>query len=119
MNDNRDIWATWHAMGAAFAAHMDKVRAAREERLKAVRAREQAAREAAKREELERVRAEMKAEAETDARAAALRRILGPPCGAMYHNSRGTEVFCQLAKGHEEDTPECDDDNGTTWPYYG
>lgn len=36
----------------------------------------------------------------------------GPVCDEMNHNSVGSEVFCQLDSGHEEDH---DDDNGTTW----
>ena len=36
----------------------------------------------------------------------------GPVCDEMNHNSVGSEVFCQLDPGHEEDH---DDDSGTTW----
>lgn len=36
----------------------------------------------------------------------------GPVCGEMNHNSVGSETFCQLEPGHEEDH---DDDHGTTW----
>lgn len=36
----------------------------------------------------------------------------GPVCDEMNHNSVGSEVFCQLEPGHEEDH---DDDHGTTW----
>jgi hypothetical protein len=36
----------------------------------------------------------------------------GPVCDEINHNSVGSEVFCQLEPGHEEDH---DDDNGTTW----
>ncbi|MER8219727.1 hypothetical protein ABTZ58_03835 [Streptomyces sp. NPDC094143] len=36
----------------------------------------------------------------------------GPVCDEMNHNSVGSEVFCQLEPGHDEDH---DDDNGTTW----
>ncbi|MET9190098.1 hypothetical protein ABZX63_33265 [Streptomyces tendae] len=36
----------------------------------------------------------------------------GPVCDEMNHNSVGSEVFCQLDPGHEDDH---DDDNGTTW----
>ncbi|MFD5491593.1 hypothetical protein ACFWH4_01295 [Streptomyces sp. NPDC127091] len=36
----------------------------------------------------------------------------GPVCDEMNHDSRGSEVFCQLDPGHDEDH---DDDNGTTW----
>jgi hypothetical protein len=37
----------------------------------------------------------------------------GPVCDEMTHNSVGSEVFCQLDPGHDEDH---DDDNGVTWP---
>lgn len=37
----------------------------------------------------------------------------GPVCNEINHNSVGSEVFCQLDPGHEEDH---DDDNGVTWP---
>lgn len=37
----------------------------------------------------------------------------GPVCDEMNHNSVGSEVFCQLDPGHDEDH---DDDSGTTWP---
>ncbi|MFI5649928.1 hypothetical protein ACIA71_01745 [Streptomyces anulatus] len=37
----------------------------------------------------------------------------GPGCDEMNHNSIGSEVFCQLEPGHDEDH---DDDYGTTWP---
>lgn len=36
----------------------------------------------------------------------------GPVCDEMTHNSVGSEVFCQLDPGHDEDH---DDDNGVTW----
>ncbi|WP_158708374.1 hypothetical protein [Streptomyces sp. NRRL S-455] len=36
----------------------------------------------------------------------------GPVCDEMNHNSVGSEVFCQLEPGHDEDH---DDDCGTTW----
>lgn len=36
----------------------------------------------------------------------------GPVCDEMNHNSVGSEVFCQLDPGHDDDH---DDDNGTTW----
>jgi hypothetical protein len=39
-----------------------------------------------------------------------------PVCDEMNHNSIGTEVFCQLDPGHEDDH---DDDRGTTWPREG
>lgn len=37
----------------------------------------------------------------------------GPVCDEMNHNSVGSEVFCQLDPGHEEDH---DDECGITWP---
>lgn len=37
----------------------------------------------------------------------------GPGCDEMNHNSVGSEVFCQLDPGHDDDH---DDDYGTTWP---
>lgn len=36
----------------------------------------------------------------------------GPFCDEMNHNSIGSEVFCQLEPGHDDDH---DDDYGTTW----
>lgn len=39
-------------------------------------------------------------------------RRTGPVCDEMNHNAVGSEVFCQLDPGHEEDH---DDDHGTTW----
>jgi hypothetical protein len=36
----------------------------------------------------------------------------GPVCDEINHNSVGSEVFCQLDPGHEEDH---DDEYGTTW----
>jgi hypothetical protein len=39
-------------------------------------------------------------------------RRTGPVCDEMNHNSVGSEVFCQLEPGHDEDH---DDDCGTTW----
>lgn len=36
----------------------------------------------------------------------------GPVCDEMNHNSVGSEVFCQLDPGHDEDH---DDEDGTTW----
>lgn len=36
----------------------------------------------------------------------------GPACDEMAHNSIGSEVFCQLDPGHDDDH---DNDNGTTW----
>jgi sRNA-binding protein len=36
----------------------------------------------------------------------------GPRCDELNHNSVGSEVFCQLDPGHDDDH---DDDCGTTW----
>jgi hypothetical protein len=38
---------------------------------------------------------------------------IGPACDEINHNSVGSEVFCQLDPGHDEDH---DDEYGTTWP---
>lgn len=36
----------------------------------------------------------------------------GPRCDEMNHNGVGSEVFCQLDPGHDEDH---DDEGGTSW----
>lgn len=36
----------------------------------------------------------------------------GPRCGEMNHNGVGSEVFCQLDPGHDDDH---DDECGTSW----
>lgn len=118
MKDNDDLLATFDAMGATFRDYMATVDAARQRRSEVTRAREEAQRDAARQAELERLQAEVQAEVDAEARADA-GWPEGPLCGDVYHDSRGREVSCRLAKGHEADDPECNAGNGVTWPYYG
>ncbi|MET7336005.1 hypothetical protein [Nonomuraea sp. NPDC005650] len=108
------ISAMFTSIGAAAQAASNEKRARQKARREARAARPEAiaARKAAARRgwETRRRNAEEKARADAldDAPIPA-----GPRCDEMAHNSRGSEVFCYLEPGHEDD----DHTNGeTTWP---
>jgi hypothetical protein len=111
IDEHRQLWAIWDAMGAAAQEHSDRANAARVERAQQERARQEAEREAVRQAQLAEARREMEADALTY-------RAQGPVCGAMYHDSRGAEVSCRLDQGHELGDPTCDAGNGVTWPHY-
>lgn len=111
IDEHRQLWATWDAMGAAAQAHSDRVNAAKARRAQEEHARQEAEREAVRQTQLAEARREMEADA-------LAYRAQGPVCGAMNHDSRGTEVSCRLDQGHEADDPTCDAGNGVTWPHY-
>lgn len=102
----------WSALKAAAQQRSDLANAARARRDERARVRKEAQQAAARKAELERIKTEAEEEAKTY-------RPEGPLCGALYHDSRGSEVSCGLHEGHEEDDPTCDAGNGVTWPHYG
>jgi hypothetical protein len=111
IDEDRQLWAIWDAMGAASNEHIAKVRADQERRREEARTQAATEREAVRQAQLAEARREM----EVDALAY---RAQGPVCGAMNHNSRGTAVSCRLDQGHEADDPTCDAGDGVTWPHY-
>ncbi|MGW6502950.1 hypothetical protein [Nonomuraea angiospora] len=88
-------------------ARRKALREARRNRPEAIAARKAAARRGW---ETRRRKAEEKALADALADGPA---PTGPRCNAMTHNSRGSETFCYLEPGHEDE----EHDNGEiTWP---
>lgn len=112
------IWDNLNALADAMGAIAEAGHAVREARRNSPAARKvradaarkgweaRHAREAAERAAME---AEMARDVELHARIGD-----GPFCDEMNHNSTGSEVFCILDPGHDDD---CEDVDGLTWRY--
>jgi hypothetical protein len=107
------IGALFSGLAAAAAegrALRKAVRKARRNRPEAIAARSAAARRGW---ETRRQRAAEKAE-EAERELDSWENRAGPRCKQMTHDSRGTETFCHLDPGHDDD--EHDNGLGTRWP---